>query len=69
MSLNDCPHCWQTLCTCGYEYRFWGDSCIDDLIDTLKAVKKTKKVKDIFTAEDKDFCEKVRQYKKKGKKQ
>jgi len=21
MSLSDCPKCWNTPCTCGYEYR------------------------------------------------
>lgn len=21
MSLSDCPRCWNTPCTCGYEYR------------------------------------------------
>ena len=21
MSLSDCPECWNTPCTCGYEYR------------------------------------------------
>lgn len=23
MSLSDCPRCWDTPCTCGYEYKNW----------------------------------------------
>ena len=60
MSLSDCEKCWQTLCGCGYQYRFWSDHGINDLIKTLQAVKKANKDK----CSDAEFVERVEKYKK-----
>ena len=43
MSMSDCINCWDTPCTCGYNYISWGDSQIDGLIKTLRIVKDFKK--------------------------
>ena len=26
MALSDCPRCWNTPCTCGYEYKDWSQA-------------------------------------------
>ena len=61
MSMWDCLRCWNTPCTCGYEYRTWGNKAINDLISTLEAVKRANKngKKD----SDDVFMDKVNQYK------
>lgn len=35
MSLSDCPKCWDTPCTCGYEYREYKDENIVEHISTI----------------------------------
>jgi hypothetical protein len=37
MSLSDCPKCWDTPCTCGYEYRDWStERMIKFISDIIK---------------------------------
>jgi len=42
MSLSDCPKCWNTPCTCGYEYEDWSIERLQELIDILQQVIKEK---------------------------
>ena len=63
MSMSDCVECWETPCVCGYGYRDWDDESIDDLIDTLNAVKKANKGGRKDT--DDVFMDKVNKYKEK----
>lgn len=42
MSLSDCPHCWETPCACGHEYKTWSVERLDDQIKTLQKVKDKK---------------------------
>ena len=32
MSLSDCEECWGTPCLCGWEWRTWGSSGLEELI-------------------------------------
>ena len=34
----DCPNCWNTPCTCGYEYRDWDIKDIETMIRNLSTV-------------------------------
>jgi hypothetical protein len=38
MSLSDCPKCWDTLCSCGYEYRNWSIEDLKSQITMLQGV-------------------------------
>lgn len=35
MSLSDCSKCWDTPCTCGYEYKDWSQEKFDDFIKSI----------------------------------
>ena len=35
MSMSDCEKCWDSLCTCGWEYRHWTPGKVEALIATL----------------------------------
>ena len=39
MALSDCPHCWDTPCTCGYMYWFMS---MDRLEQVYRAVKRAR---------------------------
>jgi len=43
MSLSDCPKCWDTPCTCGYEYKDWSIEQLKDQIKMLREVLTNKK--------------------------
>lgn len=46
MSLSDCEKCWDTPCTCGWDYRNWTKKEIKDQIKMLqKALKNVKQTK------------------------
>ena len=62
MSIFDCPKCWDTLCTCGWEYRNWGNSEVVDLFenimkyhnrDTIMKMLNSKKYIEELTEKDK----------------
>lgn len=38
MSLSDCEKCWDTPCTCGWEYRYWETEEIYQQIMMLRMV-------------------------------
>jgi hypothetical protein len=42
MAMSDCANCWDTPCTCGYDYTDRDLKYIDDLIQTLQWVKSTR---------------------------
>jgi hypothetical protein len=41
MSLSDCVHCWETPCTCGYEYRNWSKEARIKLAATILGIDKS----------------------------
>lgn len=45
MSMSDCYCCWDTPCTCGYEYRYWSDKRLEEFITTLRLVQAIRKEK------------------------
>jgi hypothetical protein len=42
MALSDCARCWNTPCTCGYDYRSWSKEELSDLITNLSLVLAVK---------------------------
>lgn len=47
MSLSDCPRCWDTPCTCGYEYRnYTEDEAVKFVLECLiyKGKEKGKEI-------------------------
>ena len=38
MALSDCINCWDTPCTCGWDYLPWSEDRLQKLIVTLSAV-------------------------------
>ncbi len=43
MSLSDCEKCWDTPCTCGWDYRGWSKKRLREQIKMLQSVLKEKK--------------------------
>lgn len=44
MSLSDCEKCWNTPCTCGYDYRTWSVKQLEQQIKMLQGVLKKVRV-------------------------
>lgn len=42
MALSDCVMCWDTPCTCGYQYLRWTNESLKDFTKTLSMVIKFK---------------------------
>jgi hypothetical protein len=42
MAMSDCEKCWDTPCTCGYDYETWDTSKIVELRDVLDALVKRR---------------------------
>lgn len=38
MSMTDCIKCWDTPCTCGYDYRNWDVKRLKSIIDVMQKV-------------------------------
>ena len=52
MALSDCPKCWDTPCTCGYQYRNYGGPMLEEQVFSMfeyvpitKALEVIEKVK------------------------
>lgn len=43
MSMSDCEKCWDTPCTCGWDYRYWEVKQLEDQILVLQAIIDYKK--------------------------
>lgn len=43
MSLSDCTKCWDTPCTCGWDYRTWPIKHLEEHIQVLQKVLQFKK--------------------------
>ena len=39
MSMSDCERCWNTPCTCGWDYRSWHIEAINSQIRMLQIVR------------------------------
>ncbi len=44
MSLSDCIKCWDTPCTCGYEYEQWSVEKLRQHIEMLQRVLEEKEL-------------------------
>lgn len=42
MSLSDCGKCWDTPCTCGYEYSKWDLARLYSFLEMIKRVIEEK---------------------------
>lgn len=42
MALSDCEKCWDTPCTCGWEYRNYSDEAFAKFIADILSYKETK---------------------------
>lgn len=50
MSLSDCPKCWDTPCTCGYEYRNYSQSAKRGLIRAILGLSKDTPMEEVIKA-------------------
>ncbi len=65
MSLSDCIHCWDTPCTCGWEYRNWSVDALEKHVAMFNKVlffkkqssdaKFSKSFSDATTEDDRRF--------------
>ncbi len=44
MSLSDCPECWNTPCSCGYEYKGWSNA---DIVHLMLVLSKELSTRDL----------------------
>lgn len=44
MSLSDCPKCWDTPCTCGWEYRNYSVKYLEEIISMFQKIVDFKKI-------------------------
>ena len=51
MSLSDCPKCWDTLCSCGYQYQSLPIERVREIYNAVKAVLEAKEAGIIFEQE------------------
>jgi hypothetical protein len=70
MALSDCPKCWDTPCTCGYEFRNSSPEYKETMTKsingfTIEDVFKWLADKDYLTDEYKEMYEEFKQDKKK----
>lgn len=49
MSLSDCPKCWDTPCSCGWEYRYRSNDKLVEFIINILSYKSEEDRKIIFT--------------------
>ncbi len=42
MSMSDCEKCWDTPCTCGWDYKDWSITQLKEQIKMLQKVLKQK---------------------------
>jgi len=66
MTILDCINCWDTPCSCGYNYISWSNNQINELIKTLKIVKDFKKENkyEIKLSEKEDIIDAFNNFKK-----
>lgn len=43
MALSDCVNCWDTPCTCGWNWLFWSDARLEEMVKTLNGVIQFKR--------------------------
>jgi hypothetical protein len=53
MALSDCPQCWNTPCTCGYDYKHWSLAVLIKFREMIDGVI-TKKQAEIRSDFDED---------------
>ncbi len=55
MSMSDCDHCWNTPCTCGWDYRNWS---LEDLKKQIKMLAEVIAFKNMHKEmDDKEFLD------------
>jgi len=55
MSMSDCDHCWNTPCTCGWDYRNWS---LEDLKKQIKMLAEVIAFKNMHKEmDDKKFLD------------
>lgn len=63
MSMSDCPKCWDTPCTCGWEYKDWNVAEIIDLFENIMKYHDREEIIEIL--ESSEFIEELTEKDKK----
>lgn len=58
MALSDCERCWETPCSCGYEYRHWSSENLIDFVASVISYKPLAEQKKILEEAAKKLKEK-----------